>query len=94
MAEVPKSSVKQSDIQSLVSVHYLNGNCENCVLMNHKYQEAFVELKSLQLINSMLHEEIKTLKSQLDDTRTSIKEPTITQYSDRVSEQETCNSKQ
>ena len=94
MAEVPKSGVKRPDIQSLDSVHYLNGNFGNCALMNHKYQEAFVELKSLQLTNIMLHKEIKTLRSQLDDTRTSIKESTITQYSDRVSEQEICNSKQ
>jgi len=63
MAKVSKSSVKQSDIQSLDSVHYLNGKCGNCVLMNHKYQEAFVDLKSLQLINTMLQEEIKTEQS-------------------------------
>ena len=35
--------------------------------MNERYQEAFVELKSLRLINNMLHEEIKILRNQQED---------------------------
>jgi hypothetical protein len=37
--------------------------------MNDKYQEASVELKSLRLINSMLHEELKTLRNQQEALR-------------------------
>ena len=38
--------------------------------MNQKYQEASMELQSLQLINNILHEEIKTFKSQRQDAKT------------------------
>jgi hypothetical protein len=39
------------------------------MLMNEKYQEAIVELKSLRLITNMLHEEIKTLRNQQEDNK-------------------------
>ena len=71
MVGVAKGSVMQSYIQPVESSSYINGNCVNCVLMNQKYQEAFVELKSFQLINNMLHEEIKTLRSQWKDANFS-----------------------
>jgi len=37
--------------------------------MNEKYQETSVELKSLRLITSMLHEEIKTFRNQQEDNK-------------------------
>jgi hypothetical protein len=69
MAEVTRGDVMRSGVQLQDSSSYINGNCVNCVLMNDKYQEASVELKSLRLINSMLHEEIKTLRNQQDALR-------------------------
>jgi hypothetical protein len=37
--------------------------------MNDKYQGASVELKTLRLINNMLHEEIKILRNQQEDDK-------------------------
>ena len=68
-AEVASWGVVQSGIQPQDSSSYMNGNCVNCVLMSEKYQEASMELKSLRLINNMLHEEIKILKSQQEDIK-------------------------
>ena len=62
--------------------------------MNQKYQEASVELNSTQLINNMLREEIKTLRSQREDVKTFIKKPIGGQCSGDVSAQETFDSKQ
>jgi len=67
MAEVDLGDVVWSGIQPHDSSNYINGNCVNCMLMNERYQEAFVELKSLRLINNMLHEEIKILRNQQED---------------------------
>jgi len=64
MAEVDLGDVVRSDIQPHYSSNHINGNCVNCMLTNEKYQVAFVELKSLRLINNMLHEEIKILRNQ------------------------------
>ena len=80
MAGVAKGSVMQSDIQPQDSSSYINGNCVNCVLMNQQYQEALVELKSLQLIKHLLDKEIKTLRSQREDAKSFVKEPTDGQF--------------
>jgi len=69
MAEVASGGVVQSGIQPQDSSSYMNGNCVNRVLMNKKYQAASVGLKYLRLINNMLHEEIKILRSQQEDIR-------------------------
>jgi len=69
MEEVASGDVVQSGIQLQDSSSYTNGNCVNCMLINEKYQEASVELKSLRLINNMLHEEIKTLGNQQEDNK-------------------------
>jgi hypothetical protein len=53
--------VLQSDIQPQNLSGHMNGNC---VLVSEKYHEASVELKSLCLINKMLQEGIKYLRSQ------------------------------
>jgi hypothetical protein len=39
------------------------------VLINVEYQEASVELKSLQLINNLFQEEIKILRGQQEDVK-------------------------
>ena len=62
MAEVTSGDVMRSGVKLQDSSSYINGNCVNCMLMNYKYQAASVELKSLRLISSMRHEEIKTLR--------------------------------
>jgi hypothetical protein len=69
MAEVANGDVVQLGVQTQDSSNYINGNCVNCMLMNDKYQEACVEFKSFQLINNVLHEEIKTLRNQQEDNK-------------------------
>jgi hypothetical protein len=64
MAEVARGYFVLSGVQD--SSSYINGNCKFYV-MNEKYQEASVELKSLRLINNMLHEKIKTLRNRQED---------------------------
>jgi superfamily I DNA and RNA helicase len=51
----------------------MNGNCINCVLVNEQYHEESVELKSLHLINKMLQEGIKSLRSQEEEIKVSRK---------------------
>jgi hypothetical protein len=46
MADVTSGDM-QSGVQLQDLSSYINGNCVNCMLMNEKYQEASVELKSL-----------------------------------------------
>ena len=103
MAEVASDDVVQSGIQLQDSSSYINGNCVNCMLMNEKYQEASGELKSLRLINSMFHEEIKTLRNQQEDnnalrersfSQCKKKKVSSVQCSSVVSAQVTCDLKQ
>jgi hypothetical protein len=61
--ETVNSSVVESDIQPKNLSGYLNGKYVNCVLVNEQYHEASVELKSLRLINKILQEETKSLRS-------------------------------
>ena len=67
MEEVASGDVMQFGVLLQDSSSYINGNFVNCVLMNEKYQEVSMELKSLRLINNILHEEIKTLRNQQED---------------------------
>jgi hypothetical protein len=67
MAEVANGYVMQSGVLLQDSSSYINGNCVNCTLINEKYQEVSMELKSLRLITNILHEEIKTLRNQQED---------------------------
>ena len=45
--------VAHTSVQLQDSSSYIDGNCVNCMLMDEKYQEASVELKSLPLINNV-----------------------------------------
>ena len=67
MVEVANGGFVQSGIQPHALHCYMNHNCVICVLINEKYQETSEELKSLSLINNMLHEEIKILRSKQED---------------------------
>jgi hypothetical protein len=72
------------------------------MLMNEKYQDAYVEFNSLRLITNMLHEEIITLRNQQEDKAS--KERPLNQRKDKkangvqcssvVSAQVTCDLKQ
>jgi hypothetical protein len=72
------------------------------MLMNEKYQVASVELKSLRLINNMLHEEIKILRNQQEDDKAlreesfnpCKKKKAIGVQCSSMSAQVTCNLKQ
>ena len=97
-----KRDVVWSDIQPHDSSSYINinGNCVHYMLMNEKYQEASVELKSLRLINNMLHKEIKILRDQQEDNKGLMEESfspckkkkvTVVQCSSDVSVQVTCD---
>jgi hypothetical protein len=92
----------QSGIQPHDSSGYMNGNCVNCVLMYNKNQEASIEFKSLRLIATILHEEIKILRSQQEDIKVlktdtfsmcKKKKVSVVQYTSDVSAQETCDFK-
>jgi len=52
----------------------MNGKYLNCVLVNEQYHEASVELKSLRLINKILQEETKSLRSQKEEIKASREE--------------------
>jgi hypothetical protein len=102
MADGTGGDVVQSVLQLQESSSYGSGNCANCMLMNEKYQEAIVELKSLRVITNMLHEEIKTLRNQKEDNK-ACREGTFNQHKDKkangvqcsrvVSAQVTCDRK-